>query len=162
SALLAALEEAVGDTVDPRDTVHHAGEPTDQRQRAEEARRRDRGDHEHADRLVGVSVDQLPEPGHHRAARSGDHARNIVTPAAPRFDQRVAHTLVMTWTGAKPRSDRSRAEQRAWENAHTRIAVGCYADGRSEPRGGAEHEQQIVRLVVALVDRVERLLVVPE
>src|ERR1041385_1059710 len=68
SALLAALEESVGDTVDPRDTVHQAGDPTDQRQRAEQARRRHRGDHEHTDRLVGVSVGQPTQTRHHRAA----------------------------------------------------------------------------------------------
>src|SRR5678815_5614149 len=106
SALLAALEETVGDAVDPRGPVHQAGDPADQRYRAEKARRRDRGDDEHADRLVGVAVDQLIEPGHHRAARGRDHPRDVIPPAALGLDQRLAHALVTTWPRAEPPSDR--------------------------------------------------------
>src|ERR1044071_1499442 len=116
SALLAALEEPVGDAVDPSDPVHQTGDPTDQRYRAEQTRCRDRGDDEHADRLVGVAIDQLTEPGHHRAARGRDHPCNVVLPPAPRLDQRLAHTPVMTW----PRADGSTLGERAHAIASAR------------------------------------------
>src|ERR1700759_168197 len=91
SALLAALEVAVGDAVQPGRAVHQPGDRADQGDRTDEARARGHGHDEHADRLVGLAVDQLPQAWNHRAAHRGDDARGVVTLAAPRLDQCSAH-----------------------------------------------------------------------
>src|SRR4051812_19949117 len=92
-ALAATLDEPIGDAVQPRRAVDQARDRSEHRDGADDARARDHGNHEHADRLAGLAVHELTAPGNDRATYRGDAA---APPAAIRFDQRFAHHSFMT------------------------------------------------------------------
>src|SRR5690606_11331934 len=74
SALLLAGEIAVRHRVDPGGAADQAGDGTDEGDGADDAEPGHSPDHEDAQRLVALAVDELAQAGHGRAGHRGDHS----------------------------------------------------------------------------------------